>query len=208
MAVTPQRDGRRRRSDQTRARIVRAARERFVELGFVATTIESIAVHAEVATQTVYYLFGTKRNVLAAVLDTSIVGDDHPTPVAGRSWLEELREERDPPAAIERLATECTAILRRVAPVYDVVRGAAADPEVAELLDQNRAGRRADQRMLVEILVTNGHLRADLDLDTAADAVYGLISEDVYLLLTRDCGWDDARFQHWITDLLAQQLLP
>ena len=67
-------DGRRERSRLTRARIVGAATTLFVERGYLATTIEDIAAEADVAVQTVYYVFGTKPKVLAAVLDASIAG--------------------------------------------------------------------------------------------------------------------------------------
>ena len=64
-------DGRRQRSLRTRARIVDAAARLFVDDGYVATTIEAVADAAGVAVQTVYYVFGTKRNLLAAVLDVT-----------------------------------------------------------------------------------------------------------------------------------------
>ena len=74
-------DGRRARSDRSRVRIIDAGRGLFVERGYVATTMESIAERADVAPQTMYHLFGTKCSILGAVLDTSIVGDhdDDPT---------------------------------------------------------------------------------------------------------------------------------
>ncbi len=63
MAATSRVDGRRERSRRTWARIVHAAAQLFVENGYVATTIEAIAERAEVANQTVYYVFGTKAEV-------------------------------------------------------------------------------------------------------------------------------------------------
>jgi hypothetical protein len=44
---------------------------------------------------------------------------------------------------------------------------------VGALLDDNRRRRRADQRQLIEMLSQAGHLRTDLDVDTAADVFYG-----------------------------------
>ena len=80
------------------------------------------------------------------------------------------------------------AIVSRTAPIYEVVRRAAADPDVGALLDDNRGRRRADQRHLIETLWRSGHLRPDLDVDTAADVFYGLLNEEVFQLLTADCG--------------------
>ena len=99
------------------------------------------------------------------------------------------------------------AILARAAPIYEVVRRAAADPEVGALLDDNRRRRRDDQRRLVEVLRRSGHLRTGLDVDTAADVFYALLNEEVFLLLTADCGWDVDRFRRWATALMAHELV-
>jgi len=172
----------------------------------VATTIEAIAEAAGVAVQTVYYVFGTKRNVLAAVLDTSVAGDVEPVPVVDRPWVERIADAPDAASALELLVAEAVAIVARTAPVFEVVRAAAADPEIAVLLADNRRNRRSDQRRLVGMLADAGHLRGDLDADTAADVFYALVNEDVFHLLVGECGWDIARFTTWLTGLLVDQL--
>ena len=158
-------DGRRARSQRSRVKIVEAGRPLFVEHGYVATTMESIADRADVAVQTVYHLFGGKPALLAAILDTSIVGDHEAVPLAGRQWFDRLESLTEPAAAIAHLVDECVSILERVAPVYAVVRHASADPEVRRIFDATRAGRRADHRRLVGILHRNRVLRPALDVD-------------------------------------------
>lgn len=200
-------DGRRQRSQRTRARIVAAAARLFVDHGYQATTIEAVAEEAGVAVQTVYYVFGTKPNLLAATLDATIAGDDEPIPVAERPWVERLAASPDPASAIALLVGAAVAILTRVAPIHEVVRQAATDPDVGALLADNRRRRRADQRRLVEELHRAGHLHPGLGVDTAADVVYGLMNEEVFQLLTVDCGWDVDRFRQWATALMLQQLV-
>ena len=200
-------DGRRQRSQRTRARVVEAATELFGENGYLATTIEAVAERAGVAVQTVYYVFGTKRNLLAAVLDASIAGDAEPVAVVDRPWFDSLEDAPDAVAAVTLLVESMVAIVARVAPVYEVVRRAAADPEVGALLDDNRRRRGDDQRRLVEILARAGHLRAGLDVDAAADVVYGLMNEEVFQLLTVDRGWSVERFREWATALMLDQLV-
>ena len=46
---------------ETRRRVVEAARDSFLELGYPATTMERIAAAAGVAVQTLYYTFRTRR---------------------------------------------------------------------------------------------------------------------------------------------------
>jgi AcrR family transcriptional regulator len=199
-------DGRRERSRLTRVRVVDAATRLFLDHGYLATTIEEVAEQAGVAVQTVYYVFGTKPNLLAAVLDASIAGDVASVAVLDRGWVDALRDQNDVTAAVELLVESMTAIVARTTPINEVVRRAAADPDVAALHERTRRRRRDDQRELVEILWRSGHLRPDLDVDTASDVVYGLVNEEVFQLLVGDCGWDVERFRLWATSLMLQQL--
>jgi AcrR family transcriptional regulator len=200
-------DGRSERSRLTRGRVIDAAALLFVERGYVATTVEAIAEAAGVAVQTVYYLFGAKRNLLARVLDASIAGDLEPVPIAERPWVAELRQETDGAVAVARLVHETLAIVARAAPVYETIRRAAADPDVGELLAENLSQRRVGQRQLVLALHAAGHLHPGLDLDTAADVFYGVMNEEVYQLLVGVCGWDIERFGRWATSLMVDQLI-
>lgn len=200
-------DGRRQRSVRTRARVVEAAAQLFVDRGYLATTIEAVAELAGVAVQTVYYVFGTKRNLLAAVLDASIAGDLESGPVLEQGWVEALEAESDAAAAVERLVEASVAIVGRTSPVYEVIRRAASDPDVGALLDENRRRRRDDQRRLIEIVLRSGHLHPDLGVETAADIYYGLLNEEVFQLFTTDCGWSVERFRRWATSLMLQQLI-
>jgi hypothetical protein len=40
----------------------------------------------------------------------------------------------------------------------------------------------------------------------AADVYYGIVNEEVFDLLTGDCGWEVGRFRTWAIELLHQQL--
>ena len=207
MSTPVELDGRRQRSRRTRARIVDAAGQLFLRQGYVATTIESVADRAGVAVQTVYYVFGTKPNLLSAVLDAAIVGDAEPVPVVARTWVDDLAKADDAAAAVTHLLESAMAIVARTAPIYGVLRQAAADPEVGALLARTRRARRVDQRRLVEILDTAGHLANNIDVDIAADVVYGLVNEEVFELLVVDCGWDLDRFQRWATTAVQRELI-
>jgi AcrR family transcriptional regulator len=199
-------DGRRQRSMRTRARVVDAGEQLFVDRGYLETTIEAVAERAGVAPQTVYYVFGTKRNLLAAVLDVSIAGDVEPVAVLERPWFDELETAGDATSAVQLLVEVSVAILARASPIYEVVRQGAADPDVRVMLDENRRRRRDDQQQLIKVLERSGYLRPELDVETATDVYYGLLNEEVFRLLTTDCGWDIERFGAWATSLMLHQL--
>src|SRR6478672_1599863 len=89
------------RTRDTRRKIVTAAGELFVADGYHATTLEQIAARAGVAVQTVYFHFGNKRSVLKKAVDVAAVGDDEPTALLERPWLEQAKAASDPRRVIE-----------------------------------------------------------------------------------------------------------
>jgi AcrR family transcriptional regulator len=199
----------RERSRATRRRIREAAARLFVEHGYLATTIEAIAAEAGVAVQTVYFVFGSKRALLAEVLDVAIVGDDAPVPVLERPWVDEARAEEDPRRVVLLIVQHGAQIIRRLAPIKEMVRGAAAsDPEIAALLEQDKERRLATQTEFVRLLADGGALAPGLTVARAADVVFALFSHEVYQLLVVDRGWSPAAWERWLADSLAAQLLP
>jgi AcrR family transcriptional regulator len=198
---------RREQAQATRRAILDAARELFVERGYVATTIEAIAAGARVAPETVYATFGNKRSLLSELIDVSMAGDDLPVPILERGWVGDLRGEPDPRRRVRILARNGRLILERVAPVYEVLRGAAAaDPEIAALWERNKAQRYAGQRELARI-VTAGTRREGLTALAAADVLFALGSPETFRLLVVDRGWSADRFERWYADTLARLLL-
>ena len=84
------------RTRLARAAVVDAARTLFLERGYGATTIEAISDLADVPPATVYRLFSSKRGILKATLDVSIVGDDEAVPLADRPHVRSLLADPDP----------------------------------------------------------------------------------------------------------------
>ena len=125
-----------------------------------------------------------------------------------RDWAASLGSSGTPNDAIDALTAAAVDIFTRTAPVYEVVRRAASDPEVGALLRENREARRSDQRQLIERLRTAGMVAPTPDLGKAADAVYAILNEEVYQLLVVDCGWTGEQLRSWLSDVVRQQLIP
>ncbi len=199
---------RRAQAQATRRGLLDAARALFTERGYVATTIEAIAARAEVSPETVYSTFRNKRSLLSELLDVSMTGDDAPVPVLERAWVQDLRDEPDPRRRVQILAKNGRLILERVAPVYEVLRGAAAaDPQIASLWETNKAQRFAGQTELVRILKARDPFRGGLTVKAAADIVFAIGSPETYRLLVVDRGWSPDRFERWYADTLTDLLL-
>ncbi|GGQ14884.1 TetR/AcrR family transcriptional regulator [Streptomyces mutabilis] len=196
---------------RTRQRMLDAAGRLFTERGWAGTTVEDIARGAEVAVQTVYFTFGTKRAVLKELLDTAVAGDLDPVATLDRPWAQEVLDAPDPAAQLALQAAGARAVLERAAPVLEVVHAAAAaDRELAELWQLNRRQRHAVQLAFAEALVAKsvGALRDGIDAATAADIGLAVLGPETYGLLVTGRGWSPARWQHWAGDALARQLLP
>lgn len=192
----------------TRQAVLDSARELFVEGGYVATTIDAIAEHAAVSPETIYAAFKNKRSILSRLIDVSMAGDDTPVPILERSWVNEMRDESDPHRRLQILARNGRLILERTAPIYEVLRGAAAaDPEIAALWERNKAQRFTGQRALLAILVGRSSLREGLAANAAADTLFAIGSPETYRLLVVDRRWSPDRFERWYAATLATLLL-
>jgi AcrR family transcriptional regulator len=194
---------------ETRRQILEAARRLFTTRGYMGTTMEALAQEAGVAVETVYAAFGSKREVLARLVDISVAGDAEPIPLLERPGPSSVREERDQGRQIHLFARDMSVIMGRVGPLFGVMRSAAAgEPEIADLLENLLRVRHANMRVFVQWLEGNGPLRPGVTLDEAADVVFTLSSAEVHHLLTVDRGWMAERYAEWLGDTLILLLLP
>ena len=77
-------------AEQTRRRILSAARQLFVERGFTATTVAAVAQAAGVSPDTIYVSLGGKRGLLEGVLEMAISGLDDPSAMREQRLREEM----------------------------------------------------------------------------------------------------------------------
>jgi AcrR family transcriptional regulator len=175
--------------------------------GYVQTTIDAIAEAADVAVETVYARFRNKTNLMIAVKDAAVTEGGH-IPLEARPELAALAAEPDPRRRVQIAANLSRAMLERIAPVYALLRdAAAADETLRAQLAAEIARRRRFQRTLVELISAQGALRAGLTREQAGDTYSALANPDVYLLLTRHHRWSAARYQAWLADSLDRLLL-
>jgi AcrR family transcriptional regulator len=199
-------DGRAARARTTRVRIIAAATELFATAGYSATTIAAIAAGAGVSEQTVYYGFGTKRAVLTAAVDLAVAGDDEPVPTLHRPWVRAALAEPDPREQLRRQVAGAGEIYRRVAPLLEIVRSAAADPDLSELWAANVRQRLTVQRAFAASLAGKTPLRDGLTVDAAADIALAVLSPETYHLLVHQRGWAQKRWRAWATSALQHLL--
>ena len=201
---------RRERARQTRLAILRAAYALFLQCGYASTTVARVAAGAGVSVDTVYDVFGSKRGLLAAVMDVNVGGDDEPVAVLDRELPLRMRAAQDQRTQIAMFASGMAGELERMRPLDDVLRSAAAaDPDVAAARhEQNDVQRHAAMTAVVSWVRARGPLRAGLDEATAADVVWTLASPEVHHMLLETRGWTRRQYQSWLNDALKAALLP
>ncbi len=185
-----------------------AAEILFVRDGYAATTIAAIADAADVAVQTVYAVFGTKRAILTELLDVRIAGDDQQTPLRDREDSQAMEREADPRRQLALLAATATRIGGRIAALYEVMAAAAgSDPAIADLYRQRQQARYADQGRVARALARHGALRAGLAPDRAADIIWALANPRTHHALVGERRWPAGEYEDWLSGLLAGALL-
>lgn len=192
----------------TRLRVIDAAKELFVQHGYPATTLESVADAADVPLPSLYRLFGSKRALLTAVLETSFVGDDEPVAFVDRPAVQHALSEPDPTALLAAFARIAREFMDRSSAILHVLASAAqVDSEAAELLGEIRRQRHTGQSRIVAALVERGALAPGIDPAEAADFVYLLWSPDAHWILTVERGWTAEQYEAWLARALGGALL-
>ncbi|MGW0195722.1 TetR/AcrR family transcriptional regulator [Nonomuraea sp. NPDC003201] len=162
-----ERTARRGSRQDTRRKVFRAAVELIAEHGYAATTVDAIAERAGVAKGTVFYNFGSKEGLFEALLEHSI-----------DLLAEALANSDTGESALDALDSVVLGQLR-----FFEEHGAFARVLLAEMwrtawqeavgrLRQSALGVYAD---VLRRAAANGEVRADLDVETAATAVFGMV---------------------------------
>src|SRR5688572_1750128 len=89
-------EGRRAQSDETRARILQAARALITQKGYRAATVSGMAKAAGVHVDTLYALVGRKPAILRTLIELAISGTDQPLPPEERDYVQRIQAEPDP----------------------------------------------------------------------------------------------------------------
>lgn len=193
-----------RREEQARAtrqRLLTAARQRFAERGWGATTLRSIADDAGVAEPTVYAVFGSKAGLAMALVDLVDEAADVRTLLAvlenpTSTVAEQLRAAVDFEARIGRDAGDLVRLLRD---------GSAHDPELrAAYADGLERGRSGFRRMAATWPA--GTLRDGVTVEWAADVYSAITTVDPYDTLV-GFGWTTEQISDWWYRALASTLL-
>ena len=199
---------RRDRALVTRQRVIDAAHRSFRDRGYQATTMAGIAKEARVATQTAYYVFGTKARLFEEVIEAVAAARHGGVPVMDRPWAVEAINARNPSRSLALVVEHGVDIYARVAPLRDAILAAAAtEPAIAASWQAIAQRRRAAHREIIDAIGDLGALRTGLERAAAADILSVMNSHETYLGLVRDSAWTERRYKAWLYRMLRTELL-
>ena len=193
---------------QTRQRILESAGALFREGGYTGTTITAIAERAHVAPDTVYATVGPKPALFRELIETALSGTDRAVEGRDRDYAVRMRAEPDARRKLAIYAEAVTALQGRLAPLFLVLReAAAAHPELGRLWQEITERRSRNMRQLAADVAVSGSLREDLSLDEVADIIWTMNSSEYYAMLVLDRAWTPERFSTWLHDAWCRLLL-
>ena len=191
-------------AQQTRRRVLEAARRLFVERGYAGTTVAAVADAAGVSPETIYLSLGGKRGLLEGVMD---ITGPHDTAADDDKWWNMVAQLPDAPERLDKMVEYSCRILDRTWRIHAIIRGAADKEAFAaafgrRLLEERLANQTERiRRYLAE------DLRPGLSAAEAGERYCALASPELYHLLTVQLGWTAAEHRIWLTRLLHTELL-
>src|SRR5580765_1035226 len=175
---------RQRQAEETRRRILAATRELFASRGYAGTTVEAIAELADVSPKTITAVFGSKRALLA-----ELINPDAFSPQV-QQLIVDLRQAPEPAQRLALVAQITRQAYEPLVSELELLRTAGAvAPELAELARQIEERRRQNQTRLIAYLQEQDRLRPGQSFEEAADVLWALTSYGLYRMLVVDQGW-------------------
>src|SRR5450432_73897 len=199
---------RRMAAEATRQSILGAARSLFLDKGYAAATMPSIAKAAGRSLDTVYATVGKKPALFRQLVVSAISGGPQLVPVEDRDYVRAIRAEPDAAQKLRIYAAALSKIQARLAPLFQVLQGAASLERELEDLWRSISQRRArNMRLLAQDLAQTGRLRRDLSVAQAADIIWSMNSPEFYLLFVEHRRWSPKVFQGWLGEAWIRLLL-
>jgi AcrR family transcriptional regulator len=188
--------------EDTRNRLLQAAREEFPVHGYAGTTVTRLAATAGVSVQTLYLAWGSKRALLRGYMENALSGDAGSPEDAARRFTGLSPRDR-----LAELAALVTEIAERAASGWSLYRDASAvDPEIAADWNELQLLRhRLISRLLGDIPASA--LAEGVTINSAIDTAWAIASPESYDLLVRRLGYQLNEFHHWMKQNLITAIL-
>ena len=189
----------------TRRRIIDAAGEILLREGYHAMSVSQLASSAGVSAQTVYNAIGGKADVVKAVYDVMLVGDDAPVAMQDRPEFRAMSQAPDREAFVRAYAALCATIYERVGPLLGVIlaQGAGGDAGLQDFVATIDQERRTGNTNALDALERAHGLPPRLDRERFIDIVWTVTAPEIYDRFVRRSGWSHRMYAAWLAEALV-----
>lgn len=196
-----QSDRRNAAAEQTRERILGAAKTLFARKGIDRVTVEDIADKAGVATSTVYAVFKSKEGLLRGMIQAALFGE------RTRKAQALLSGVADPIEMIALTAQVARSIYESESTELGLLRSTSGfSPSLRKLEQELEDMRFAMQEERVRRLFAERKAKTGLSVEDARRLMWMYTSRDLYRMLVHEGGWPPDRYQAWLADILVRTL--
>lgn len=189
-------------AEETRARILNAAKTLFARKGIDGVTIAQIAAKAGVATPTVYAAFKSKEGLLRGLMDAALFGQRFQT---AQRLLEGVTDSVE---LIALTAHVSRAIYESESADLGLLRGASSfSPALRKLEKEFERTRLEMQEARLRLLFDQARNKDGLSFDDAQRILWMYTSRDIYRMLVQERGWSADQYQRWLSETLVMALV-
>jgi AcrR family transcriptional regulator len=187
----------------TRRDIVAAARQLFATQGYARVPVTEIAAAAGVSVKTVYASVGSKAEILAEIINVSVLESD------AAASLERVRASRDLQGVVTELAASTRQANEALQDVVDIIYSALGAHEVAERAwDASTTAYRAALQEAADHVFALGLAQNGLSADRIGDVLWLSFGFGAWRTLVRDCGWSWDTAEDWLRRQTCAALSP
>ncbi len=198
---------RRAAAEQTRERVLVAARDLFVAQGYAGTSVAEIAERAGVSVDTVYAAVGRKPRLVLTVVDMVLAESSQPKPAEERDYVKAMQAAASGRDKLAAYADALGRLMPTVAPLLLALRDAGlSDPECRATWEHVSERRAANMLRLAADLRESGDVREDLTDQQVADLVWSTNGPEWFAAFTSR-GHDPATCAATLADLWTRTLL-
>jgi len=189
-------------AEDTRARVLGAAKALFARHGIDRVTIAQIAVKAGVAGSTVYALYKSKDGILQAIVRGALFGERFESAQAVMEGV------TDSAMLVALTAHVARAIYESESSQLGLIRGASAFSLALRKIEAEYEKLRFDmQAERIALLFSQAKAKQGLDVPKARRIMWMYTGRDVYRMLVQEGGWTPDAYQDWLSATLLEALV-
>lgn len=189
-------------ANHTRKRIIEAAVRQLKEKGYANMSLDSIAKEAGVASQTVYAVCGSKKGVLARILESTVAEQNYDKI---RDSIPQIKtgDER-----VKTMARFHSLMQHNSASGFELMRGVGViAPELAELEKDNDLMLYEKSLQSIQHMADSGMLKKGLSVEEATDLYWAYSAPGIYRRLVLVRGWSMEKYTEQMSAILKFLLL-